>query len=173
MVTALPAWAMRRAAAEDYDGARLARDRGILRIEWPDTKALRDWSRLRGWPTRGWLGFQLAFLRKLFKSPENFACALRESGIELHIPRQGHTLSVEDIQELDALYAERSPDGRPTGWGPLVEGLREIRRAVAAGVAVQVEGGPRLRTWGGFYEWAHGRYHALEDGFDQWIGDDR
>jgi hypothetical protein len=53
-----------------------------------------------------------------------------------------------------------------------VEALRELRRAVEAGVALQVEGGPDLRTWQEFYAWAHGRYHMLEDGYDPWIGDD-
>lgn len=57
-------------------------------------------------------------------------------------------------------------------WGLLVEELREIRRAVEAGVAVQIEGGPMLHTRNGFYTWAHGRYHMLEDGYDQWIGTD-
>jgi hypothetical protein len=50
--------------------------------------------------------------------------------------------------------------------GALVEELRVIRRAVEAGFVVE------LRTWQGFYSWAHGRYHALEDGYDSWIGSD-
>jgi len=54
----------------------------------------------------------------------------------------------------------------------LVEDLREIRRAVEAGVAVTVEGEGLLLNWQGFYRWAHGRYHMLEDGYDKWIGDD-
>jgi hypothetical protein len=173
MTRDVPAWAMRRAAAEDYEAARDANNRGTLRIEWPDRRALRDWSKLQGWPTWGWLGFEDAFLGKLFESSLNFECALGESGIELHLPRQEHTLSPERIGELDALYAERRPDGFPAAWGLLVEELREIRRAVEAGVVVRVEGGPRLLTPGGFYTWAHGRYHALEEGVDKWILDDR
>jgi hypothetical protein len=173
MKTAIPAWAMRKATAEDYDAARDANNRGTLQIEWPNRKALRDWSKLQGWPARGWFGFEPAFLAKLFESQNNFAGALNESGIVLHVPQQEYTLSLEGLRELDALYDERSPDGLPTGWGVLVEALREIRRAVVAGVVVQVEGGPKLRTWGGFYEWAHGRYHALEDGVDKWMVDDR
>ena len=54
----------------------------------------------------------------------------------------------------------------------MVEALRAIRRAVEAGVVVQVEGAQEMRTWQGFYDWAHGRYHMLEDGYDRWIGDD-
>lgn len=74
---------------------------------------------------------------------------------------------------MDELYAARSPDGRPASWRELVEELRRIRRTVEAGVAVEVEGGPVLKTWAEFYQWAHQRYHMLEDGWDQWIGDDR
>jgi hypothetical protein len=173
MTKFVPAWAMRRAAAEDYDAARDANERGTLRVEWPDLKALKEWSRLHGWQTRGWFGFQDAFLRNFFESSLNYECALRESGILLHLPRQDHILSPERIGELDALYAERRPDGFPASWGLLVEELREIRRAVEAGVVVRVEGGPRLVTPGGFYTWAHGRYHALEEGVDKWILDDR
>lgn len=103
----------------------------------------------------------------------DFVQAISESGIELHTPLSVYTLSVERLRELDALYDERSPGARPVGWGTLVEELREIRRAVEAGVVIQVEGGPKMRSWQGFYEWAHGRYHMLEDGYDNWIGDDR
>lgn len=37
---------------------------------------------------------------------------------------------------------------------------------------VTVEGERPMRTWQDFYSWAHGRYHALEDGCDKWIGND-
>lgn len=83
------------------------------------------------------------------------------------------TVSAEELGALDALYAERSPEGRPTRWRDLVEELRKIRRLVEAGTVVHVEGAATLRTWTEFYDWAHGRYHMLEDGCDPWIGDDR
>ena len=86
--------------------------------------------------------------------------------------KQERTITADELAELDALYAERSSSGRPTSWGALVEELRKIRRAVEAGTVVTVEDGPRLSTWQGFYSWAHGRYHMLEDGYDSWIGDD-
>ncbi len=82
------------------------------------------------------------------------------------------TISSEELKELDELYEARSPSGRPTSWGALVEELRAIRRTVEAGTVVQVEGAGALRTWQEFYTWAHGRYHMLEDGYDSWIGDD-
>ncbi len=62
--------------------------------------------------------------------------------------------------------------GYPTSWGSLVEALRAIRRAVEAGVVVHIEGEQPLLSWQHFYQWAHGRYHMLEDGYDTWIGDD-
>ena len=91
--------------------------------------------------------------------------------------RREHTLTLARLKELDALYEETEDMGvlgrRPTRWGTLVEELREIRRLVEEGVTVKVEGTQTvLKTWQGFYDWAHGRYHALEDGYDKWIGDD-
>jgi hypothetical protein len=84
-----------------------------------------------------------------------------------------YTITAEKLSEFDALYEERSSSGRPISWGALVEKLRGIRRAVEAGAVVTVEGGQTLRTWQDFYQWAHGRYHMLEDGYDKWIGDDK
>ena len=171
MKGAIPAWAMRTARAEDYGIVQDAHGRGTMQIKWPDRSALRHWTKLQGWPAP-WFGYEAAFLAKMFESPMNFTQAVNESGIEIQIPRQEYTLAAARLEELDALYTQRSPSGRPESWGILVEELRELRRAVEAGVAVQVEDGPRMETWQGFYDWAHGRYHMLEDGADHWIGDD-
>ena len=97
--------------------------------------------------------------------------ALNKSGINIHIPIKEHTLTIETLKELDALYEEREDMGvlgrRPTGWGTLVTKLRKIRRLVEAGVKVKIEGTQTvLNTWQSFYNWAHGRYHMLEDGYD-------
>ncbi len=54
----------------------------------------------------------------------------------------------------------------------IVAELRDIRRAVEAGVVVHVAGEEPMLNWQNFYSWAHGRYHMLEDGYDKWIGDD-
>ncbi len=172
MKIAIPAWAMRRVVAEDYSVARDTHSQGTLQIQWPNLNELRAWSKLQGWPIP-WFDFEAAFLATLFESQMNFVQAISESGIELHIPQPAYTFSVERLRELDALYEERSPSGQPVSWRMLVEKLREIRRAVEAGVVIQVEGGPTMRNWQGFYAWAHGRYHMLEDGSDSWIGDDR
>ena len=70
------------------------------------------------------------------------------------------------------MYAERGESGRPSSWGILVEELREIRRAVEADIVIDIAGETKFRSFQGFYTWAHGRYHMLEDGYDSWIGDD-
>jgi hypothetical protein len=168
----IPAWAMKTAKAEDYGSVQDSHSRGTMQIKWPDRKALRQWTKLQAWPTP-WFGFETAFLAKMFASQMNFTQAINESGIEIHIPQREYTLSFAQLEELDSSYAQRSPSGQPDGWGFLVEELREIRRAVEAGVVVQVEDGPRIQTWQEFYGWAHGRYHMLEDGYDKWIGDDQ
>lgn len=108
----------------------------------------------------------------MLETQENFELAMEKSGIEIQVPRQTYTISSETIGELDALYQERSSTGRPSRWGTLVEELREIRRAVEAGVLVEIEGEQPIVNWQDFYRWAHGRYHMLEDGYDKWIGDD-
>mgnify|MGYP000925352647 CR=1 FL=1 len=171
MKSDIAGWAMRTAKAEDYDIVRESHSLGTLQIKWPDHKALRQWTKLQGWPTP-WFKFETAFLAKMLESPMDFTHAINEGSIEIQIPRQEYTLAAARLEELDALYAQRSPSGRPERWGILVEELRELRRAVEAGVAVQVEDGPRIQTWQRFYAWAHGRYHMLEDGYDAWIGDD-
>lgn len=168
----IPAWVMKTATPGDRDFARRTHSRGRIQINWPDLKALRDWARHQGWPTP-WFGFKEAFITKMLEKDENFELALNESGIKVRIPKKDHTISVEKLRELDALYEERSAFGQPAGWGILVEELREIRRAVEAGVKMKVEGTQTvLTTWQSFYDWAHGRYHMLEDGYDSWIGDD-
>ena len=167
----IPRWAMRTAGPEDRDLARDSHGRGRLQIKWPDLNALRGWAKQRGWSTP-WFGFEAAFIATMLENKENFELALHESGVEIHLPRPDYTISVEKIRELDALYEERSTLGQPSSWGILVEELREIRRAVEAGVVVKIEGAQTFRTWGDFYDWAHGRYHMLEDGYDSWIGHD-
>jgi len=108
----------------------------------------------------------------MLETRENFELAIEKSGIEIQVPKQDYTISGERIRELDELYEERSSAGYPNRWNILVEELREIRRAVEAGVVVNIEGEQPILSWQKFYDWAHGRYHMLEDGCDKWIGDD-
>ena len=97
--------------------------------------------------------------------------------VEEEITEKEYVITVEMLKELDEMYesAEELTSKLKwhLKWGALVEALRDIRRRVEAGVTVRIEGtGTTLTDWSGFYEWAHGRYHALEDGYDRWIGDD-
>lgn len=167
----LPTWAFRAATPQDQMLAQTAQRHGHMQITWPNADALRRWAKQHGWPTPWW-DFEATFIAHMLKSQENFALALATSGIQLQIPREAYTLSAAMLRTLDALYESRATNGRPTEWGSLVEELREIRRAVEAGVVVQIEGAPPLLDWQSFYQWAHGRYHMLEDGYDAWIGDD-
>jgi hypothetical protein len=174
----IPAWAKERVSLNVHDFSEVHRlhRRGRTQIQLPNLKELKGWAKSHGWPTP-WFGFKEAFITKLFESNETFSLALNESGINIHIPIKEHILTIETLKELDALYEETEDRGalgrRPTRWGTLVGELREIRHLVEGGVKVKVEGTQTvLTTWGSFYNWAHGRYHALEDGYDSWIGDD-
>lgn len=174
----IPDWAKQRVLPDDPDflEVRQLHRLGRTQIQLPNVKELKGWAKSHGWPTP-MFGFKEAFITKLFESNETFSLALKESGINIHIPIKEHILTIETLNELDALYEEREDNGplgrRPTRWGTLVSKLREIRRLVEAGVKVNVEGTETvLTTWQSFYDWAHGRYHMLEDGYDSWIGDD-
>ena len=174
----IPAWAKQRVTLADHrflEVCQLHRQ-GRTQIQLPDLQELKGWAKSHAWPAP-WFGFKDAFIAKLFESDETFTLALNESGIIIHIPIKEHTLTLETLKALDALYEEREDMGvlgrRPTGWGTLVSELREIRRLVEAGVVVKIAGTETvLTTWQRFYSWAHGRYHMLEDGYDSWIGDD-
>lgn len=167
----IPAWALRSATAEDHVFAQEAHRHGSMHITWPNERALRIWAKQQGWSTP-LFGFEEAFIAQMLETKEHFERAIKESGIEIDLLRREYTITNEKIRELDALYEERSSSGRPTSWGALVEELRDIRRAVEAGILITIEGEQTIQSWQSFYSWAHGRYHMLEDGYDTWIGDD-
>lgn len=159
----LPAWAVVEAGPHDRQAALEARRRRALQMAWTSERPLRRWARQRGWPTP-WFTLPEALLAKMLESDDHFELALA-AGFQLLIPKRSHTIPEEELRTLDAAYEEHS-------WRWLVEALREIRRAVDAGVVVHV-GDRSLRSFGSFYEWADGRYHALEDDTGTaWIGDD-
>ena len=168
----IPTWALKQAAVEDRKEAKRAHRQDMLDANWPDKKTLKVWAKEHGWPTP-WLFFDDAFIGQMLENDENFALALNESGIELIIPKKRYLLTAEKVSKFDALYEERSSQDQPVGWDTLVAELREIRQAVEAGVKVEIEGTEIvLKSWQGFYDWAHGRYPLLEEGYDSWIGDD-
>lgn len=167
----IPAWALRQANPSDLDAVRKAREDGSLNISLPDQNALRAWAKEQRWPTP-WFGFEDAFINKMLEDQTSFERAINSSGVSMSLPCEKFTLSATKLARLDDLYSERSPSQRPVGWNVLVAELREIRRAIEAGVVIEIEEGPTLHSWQSFYTWAHGRYHMLEDGADEWIGAD-
>jgi hypothetical protein len=172
MNNTLPPWALQAATVADYDLVKAAHEHGRLQLTWPDPNAIRRWAKHHGWPTP-LFDFEAAFIAKMLETNAQFELAITTSGVAIHLPTPQYAMTHEQIHALDALYAQRSASGRPTGWGILVEELRAIRRAVELGVVVQIEDEQTLRDWQTFYQWAHGRYHMLEDGADAWIGDDQ
>jgi hypothetical protein len=164
MKPGLPAWALTKATPADRLAAQRAHSQDVLAITWGDEKSTRAWARSQGWPAPR-SHFEEAFIAKMLESDETFALALSESGIDVSVPKRDQTISSEKLSSLDALYAEGP-------WDLLVYWLREIRRAVEAGVVVQVED-TTLNSFESFYDWADGRYHKLEDDTRTgWIGDD-
>lgn len=163
-LTKVPGWAWRTATAADWQAVGGALQDGRARTNWYQVDDLRGWARAHRWPTP-WFGFQDAFLRKMTESEDAFALVLAETRFEVQLLKPSYALPADEVQDLDALYEARD-------YRVLVEGLRDIRRAVEAGVVVEVDG-RRLTSFNTFYSWAHGRYYALEDDTGTgWIGDD-
>jgi hypothetical protein len=160
METNLPSWAVQ--PASDRLATQQAYKQGTMQTNWEQGHSLKTWAKNQGWPTP-WFNFQTAFFNKMLADDAAFALALT-SGLQITIPKQTYTFTDAALQEMDEEYKNRE-------WRTLVARLRDIRRAVEAGVVVHING-KKLNSFDSFYTWAHGRYHALEDGYDSWIGDD-
>jgi hypothetical protein len=167
---------MTRATPADIVAVHQAQKEGYLQIKWPPMNELRAWAKFQGW-RMPWFGFESAFMKTMLTTERDFTLALSASGIELEIPKESYTITAEQLAALDSLYDTVEDLGsggiyRP-GWRVLVAELRDIRRAVEAGVKVSVPDKTEpLHSFQGFYAWAHGRYYLLEEGYDSWIGDD-
>jgi len=166
----LPKWALRPAGADDRKRVEKHYAAGTALIDWPENFVLRQWSKARGWPASRFF-LRPKFIKKLLESDQSFAFGITGSGVRMWIPVERHSISEKELRDLDSLYESRNEHGHPDGLNALVEGLREVRRAVEAGVEVEVEGRV-LKDFNTFYTWAHSRYHMLEDAADKWIGDD-
>ena len=158
-----PAWAMRQATTDDRMAVKNAYAQERMQTNWSSCDGLKAWAKKQGW-SPSWFNFESTFYQNMLENDANFALVLNESGLKVRIPKTDYTISDEALHEMDQEYADHE-------WGFLVEGLRKIRRAIEAGVIVYVDG-KTLKSFSGFYTWAHDRYHALEDGYDSWIGDD-
>lgn len=135
-----------------------------MRTNWMEAGDLKGWAKQQGWPTT-WLNFESKFYETMLATDDNFALAVSESGLQIIIQKTEYTISADELETFDGMY------DNPQNWRWLVESLREVRRAIEAGVVVHVED-KTLTSWSSFYNWAHGRYHMLEDGADEWIGMD-
>jgi hypothetical protein len=160
----LPTWAVKHADSQDWEAAKKAYDAGTAKIEIRNLASLSQWMKGKGW-RRPWFFLQESFIRQLFANPENFRLALREYMAEIRIPKSNAVIPHQELKEMDESYDARS-------WSYVVESLREIRRAIEAGVVIEVDG-KTLKTWNDWYSWAHSRYYMLEESSDKWIGDDR
>jgi hypothetical protein len=169
-----PKWAMEIATSQDRQRAKDAYQNFTWQLTWPEGKSMRAWAKKQGWPAPGWLS-DSRFINKMLESDENFALALRESGLQVLIPLEYYRLPDQELKKMDTWYEERKDMGvlglRPVSWGILVEGLREIRRAIEAGVVIEIDG-KKIKSVGSFLIWAHNQYYMLEEGYDSWYGDD-
>lgn len=148
----------------DRKAVAVAHKEGLMRTNWMEAGDLKGWAKQQGWPTT-WLNFESKFYETMLANDDNFALAVSESGLQIIIQKTEYTISAEELETFDGMY------DNPQNWRWLVESLREVRRAIEAGVVVHVED-KTLTSWSSFYNWAHGRYHMLEDGADEWIGMD-
>lgn len=160
----IPNWALRKANPEDRALTEQAHKNDTTRIEFKDRSGLKAWMKSKGWKI-SFAFLTSSFYKQLFASDENFRLALAEGVIEAWIPKASYTVPKSFIEKVDQLYEEES-------WNWAVEDLREIRRAIDAGVEVEIDG-EKFTKAGDFYNWAHKRYHVLEEAADKWILDDR
>lgn len=170
----IPKEAFESAGFEHRQRAIDAHQKGVMQVVWSDSNQLKIWVKKQGWRVP-WFKFNKYFISKMLESDENFALVLKESKLEVIIPKEYYNISDRTLHKWDAMYEEREDMGilgmRPTRWGYLVESLREIRRIAEAGVIIQIEG-QNIQNVGEFLTWVHSRYHGLEDGYDSWVGDD-
>ena len=159
----LSSWALRKATLKDREIAKQAFDNSVGKIVFSNRESLRQWMKDKGWK-RSWFFLEGSFTESLFGNDENFKLALSDEVVEIFIPKDAFQITDKQLKNIDRDYEAKS-------WSAVVEELRDIRRAVEAGVVIQVED-KKLKTWNEFYNWAHRRYHMLEDGADKWIGDD-
>ena len=169
-----PKWALEKATPQDYQRAQAAYENATWQLTWPEDQAIRAWAKQQGWPAPR-LNFKGHFIKKTLANEASFALARQESGLQILIPKEYYQFPDQELKTMDRWYEERENMGalgrRPVNWGLLVEGLREIRRAIEADVVVEIEG-QKLKRVGRFLTWAHERYPLLEEGYDSWYGDD-
>lgn len=160
----IPNWALRKAGPEDKALAEQAFKDARANLKLTDRTGMKTWMKSRG-EKISWLRPSASFYKQLLASEESFREVLAIGVMEIWIPKYSYTVPEDFLATVDQLYAEKD-------WNTAVEYLREIRRAIDLGVKVQIED-KTFTSASTFYNWAHQRYHVLEEAADKWILDDR
>ena len=105
-----PKWAMEIATPQDRQRAENAYQNDTWQITWPETSSLRVWAKQQGWPAP-WFIFKGGFIKKMLESDENFELALKESGLQILIPRAYYKISDKNLKAMDKLYKKRKNMG--------------------------------------------------------------
>lgn len=156
----LPKWALEKAGPQDRVRAQDAYQRKTGHFIAPEWPSLREWMRAREWKY-SWLSKETAFYKQCFRNDDNFRAVLEDQIAELWIPKQSHQVSEDDLASIDKDYSDRA-------WSSAVAQLKDLRRAIDAGITIKVDG-RTFTSSGSFYTWVHKRYHALEEASDDWI----
>ncbi len=159
-----PGWALTKAGSEDRKIVKEAFDKKRTNFVFKDKKSLKSWMKSKKWRT-SWLFPEQSFYQAIFENDDNFQTALSENIVEIFLPKSAYKVPDKEIEKIDQYYEQEE-------WDWAVECLREIRRAIDAGVVIKI-GDQQFTTAGSFYTWAHKRYHILEEASDKWILDDR
>ena len=161
--TILPSWALRSATTAEREKAADAYYRSKAKTVFRDRKKLRSWIEYHGWKT-SWLHLEDSFYKELFSNDEFFKEGLEDGVVEIFIPKESYTFSDEEFKNINDGYSARE-----FNW--VVEYLREIRRAIEAGILVEIDG-LQLKSEIAFYNWVDKQFHILEEVADKWIGND-
>lgn len=156
----LPTWALEKAEPQDRDRARNAYQKKTGRFTITNRATLKDWMKAQAWK-QSRFALEGSFYKQCFQDDDYFRTALEEQVVEMWIPKQSHQVSKTDLASMDKDYNDRE-------WAAAVAQLKDIRRAIDAGVTIEVDG-QTFKSSGSFYNWAHKRYHSLEEASDDWI----
>lgn len=158
----LPNWALEKAGPHDRVRAKEAYEKETGRFTVPNRVSLKDWMKAQGWK-RSWISLEGSFYKQCFQDDSLFQLALKEEMVDIWIPKEVCQISVADLASMDKDYDAQD-------WSTAAAKLRDIRRAIDAGVIIEIDG-QSFKSSGSFYTWTHQRYHALEEISNEWMMD--
>lgn len=159
----LPNWALEKAGPHDRVRAKEARQKDTGRFTLPNRVSLKEWMKARGWK-RSWISPEGSFYKQCFQDDTLFQLVLKEKMVDIWIPKQSHRISEADLAAINRDYEAQD-------WSATAAQLRDIRRALGAGVIIEIDG-QSFKSSGSFYTWVHQRYHALEGISNEWMTDE-